>query len=164
MLGMFRSQTSATAGVFSTNLIFSPPLVPLFALSRPGAGYFVYRQGTQPVQQIVEFQPLVEFDTFQARQFSTFNQTVVFQPLVEESSQATFTVEGWALPTVFESAIHAGLSELRGIVSAIRQARPLASTPQLDELLTRAAQAHGTPENIEEWARRLAEDVSELSD
>jgi len=49
-------------------------------------------------------------------------------------------------------------------VSAIRQARPLASTPQLDELLTRAAQAHGTPENIEEWARRLAEDVSELSD
>jgi hypothetical protein len=106
----------------------------------------------------------VHFDTFQARQFSTFNQTVVFQPLFGKSSQLTCTVEGWALETVFESAIQAGLSELRAIVSAIRQARPLTSTPQLDELVARAAQAHGAPENIEEWARRLAEDDSELGD
>jgi len=163
-LPMFRPQTSVTGGAYSTNLVLSPPMIPLFRVSQPDVGCFAYTQRVHAVRQVVELQPPVQTGAFLAGHYSTFNQTVVFQPAVEGPSQVTCTVEGWTLPKVLEPPSHAGLSELRAVVRAIRETRPLASTPEFDDLLGRAARAHGTPDDIEEWARRLAEDVSGLAD
>lgn len=136
------SPSSARRERFNTSVFINvPPHISVFALNWVGARYLVCGQVTRPDEETVEF-----------------------QPLVKGPSRASWTTEGCALATGFESAIHAALSELRLIVSAIRQARPLASTPEFEVLLTRAAQAHGTPENIEEWARRIAEDISDLTD
>jgi len=140
---MFLLPLSSRREVFNADAVISSPhLISVFEeRTGSGAGFLVCAQGTQPVQQAVEF-----------------------RVLAEGLSSASATIERPTPATGIESAFHAGLSELRGIVSAIRQGRPLASTPEFDVLLTRAARAHGTPENIEEWARQLAEDISDLVD
>jgi hypothetical protein len=56
------------------------------------------------------------------------------------------------------------IAGLRSVVDAIKDERPLLLSPDLDDLLTRAVQARGTPADIEQWARRLAADVSDLAD
>jgi len=57
------------------------------------------------------------------------------------------------------------LIDLRSIVAAIRESRPLPlPTAEMDQLLTQAINARGTPENIREWADRLAADVGDLTD
>jgi hypothetical protein len=53
---------------------------------------------------------------------------------------------------------------LRDVVSAIREARALPSTPAFDALLTRVASSHRPEPNIASWAQRLAEDVGDLND
>ena len=136
------SPVSGRRGLFKSKVIINTPsLVSVFEVTGADTSYLICGQGTEPAQRTVEF-----------------------EALVEGSSGTSSTIEQWELATAFESAIGAGLSELRRIVSAIRQARPLASTLEFDALLVRAAQAHGTPGNIEEWARRLAEDISALTD
>ena len=40
----------------------------------------------------------------------------------------------------------------------------LISNPEFERLLRLAAMAHGTPKNIDEWAKRIAADVSTLAD
>lgn len=61
-------------------------------------------------------------------------------------------------------ATGAAMAQLRAVVSAIREARPLPTPPELDNLLTRAVASRGIPDNIEEWAHQLAEDVGDLND
>ena len=63
-----------------------------------------------------------------------------------------------------EDEIGNAMAELRAVVGAIREARPLPLAPDLDELLTRAAQSKGSPANIEEWAQQIAADISGLTD
>lgn len=58
----------------------------------------------------------------------------------------------------------AGLQDLRDIVSAFSSHSPLQLPAEVEALIERAAQAYGTPGDVEAWARRLAEDVRDLSD
>jgi hypothetical protein len=78
----------------------------------------------------------------------------------------TLCFEGWA--TVSEDFVSAGLSTavaaLRDVVSAIRNRSPLQLSPRVEALINQAVLAHGTPDDIQAWARRLAEDVRDLSD
>ena len=62
------------------------------------------------------------------------------------------------------AAINTAMEDLRAVVSAIRDARPVSTLKGLDDLLTRAAKSQGSPRNVEEWARRLAADIGELAD
>jgi len=133
---------SVQTELFKTNVIInSPPLTSVFMLTGNRIHCLVWGLATEPAQQTIEF-----------------------RALLEGPSKESSTTDQWELATAIESEIDAGLSDLRRIVSAIRQARPLTSAPDFDALLMRAAQAHGTPENIEEWARQLAEDISDLTD
>ena len=62
-------------------------------------------------------------------------------------------------------SVHEALAGLRNIVGTIKEGRPLSSrTADFDNLLERASALQGKPENIEEWARQLAEDVGDLTD
>ncbi len=56
------------------------------------------------------------------------------------------------------------MARLDAIVDAITGARPLPCSPALDDLLARAVQSQGKPQNVREWARRLAESVGDLED
>jgi hypothetical protein len=56
------------------------------------------------------------------------------------------------------------MAHLRDVVSAIREARPLQSSPVFDDLLTRVAAANRAPDDVEAWARRLAADIADLTD
>jgi hypothetical protein len=56
------------------------------------------------------------------------------------------------------------MARLRDVVSAIREARPLQSSPEFDDLLTRVAAAEHAPDDVEAWARRLAADIADLTD
>ena len=67
-------------------------------------------------------------------------------------------------PTPIIDATSAAMADLRAVVGAIQEARALPVTPGLDELLARAVQLRGRPNNIEEWARQLATDVGKLTD
>lgn len=58
----------------------------------------------------------------------------------------------------------ASLQNLRDIVSAISSHAPLQLAPELDAVIEQAAQAHGAPADAEEWARRLTQDVRDLTD
>jgi hypothetical protein len=63
-----------------------------------------------------------------------------------------------------EVLIDIAMVELRAVVSAIQGAGQLPLSADLDDLLTRAAGLRGTPANVEEWARQIAADVSDLKD
>ena len=58
----------------------------------------------------------------------------------------------------------AAMADLRAVVNVIKEGRPLPPAPDLDDLLSRAVQLRGRPENAEEWARQLAADITELVD
>lgn len=60
--------------------------------------------------------------------------------------------------------INAAMANLRAVVGSIQAAEPLPTTVALEELLRRAVQSQGTPGNIEEWSRQLAQDVGTLTD
>jgi hypothetical protein len=55
------------------------------------------------------------------------------------------------------------MAGLRRVIGAIQESRPLPSSPELDALLDQALEP-GTSENIQEWARKLGEDVGDLTD
>ena len=64
-----------------------------------------------------------------------------------------------------ESGCREALTSLQGVVRAIAESHPIPIDPDLDELLTRAAALRGAPsDDIEAWARHLAEDVGDLTD
>jgi len=57
------------------------------------------------------------------------------------------------------------ITGLQDVISAINESRLLPSpTAEMDSLLAKAIQIRGTPENVSEWAARLAEDISNLTD
>jgi hypothetical protein len=72
----------------------------------------------------------------------------------------------WATVPLGTSVSHisAGLEDLRNIVSAIRRRSPLQLSADVEALIDQAAQADGIPGDLDAWARRLAEDVRDLTD
>ena len=56
------------------------------------------------------------------------------------------------------------VKELRALVRAIRDGEALPSDGHFDALIEKAVQQQGPPADEEEWAKRLAEDVSDLCD
>jgi len=70
--------------------------------------------------------------------------------------------------TLGSSPAHQSLAEsvtsLRDIVAAIARRSPFRLSDETEAIVQQAAGAHGTPEDIDAWARRLAEDVRDLSD
>ena len=67
---------------------------------------------------------------------------------------------GRSAPDVTQAAM-AGLD---AILDAIANTRVLPHAGQLDDLLTQATLRHGRPENLEAWARQLADSVRDLID
>jgi hypothetical protein len=60
---------------------------------------------------------------------------------------------------------HEPVVGLRMLVKSIREGRSLPPpSPNLDELLSRAAALHGVPDSIATWADQLAADVGDLTD
>jgi hypothetical protein len=57
-----------------------------------------------------------------------------------------------------------GLVDMQNIVAVIRDRSPLRLSDRIEALIERAVQARGTPDNVEDWARRLANDVRDLTD
>ena len=57
-----------------------------------------------------------------------------------------------------------GLDELKKVVVAIKERRPLETSDEMYDLLEDACDHQGTPEDIETWAQRLADDVGSLTD
>ncbi len=71
----------------------------------------------------------------------------------------------WASgPAPVHDSIAGSISSLRNIVDAIRSRSPFRLSDETELLIQQAAQAHGAPADIATWARRLAEDVRDLSD
>lgn len=83
-------------------------------------------------------------------------------PASTQSSLVTVIPVGGA--TDQAANLSAGLQDLRDIVSAFSSHSPLQLSPEVEVLIERAAQAHGTPGDVEAWAHRLAEDVRDLGD
>jgi hypothetical protein len=79
-----------------------------------------------------------------------FGGVVVFACV---SVQATATV-----------ALTDPLQGVRGVVQAIKEARPLQSSQNLDALTRRAAASRGVPADIEAWARDFADKTGKLND
>lgn len=63
-----------------------------------------------------------------------------------------------------DSEVNAHLGRLKLLISTISQGGVLASTEEFDRLLNQAAQHQGTPDDIAEWADRLASDAGKLND
>jgi hypothetical protein len=71
------------------------------------------------------------------------------------------------IATAAATATPAELDPLQGVrtvVQAIREARPLAASHNLDTLLRRAAASRGTPADIDAWSRDIAEKTGKLND
>lgn len=56
------------------------------------------------------------------------------------------------------------LDSLRALVSTISRGEALASSEEFDRPLSQAVQHHGTPDDIPEWADRLASEAGQLND
>lgn len=74
------------------------------------------------------------------------------------------TPDRWATTNDIQSVAEQHLSELHTVVEAILRSRLLPSTAEFDALLAHAGGRQGSPADINEWSRRLAQDVSDLSD
>jgi hypothetical protein len=62
-------------------------------------------------------------------------------------------------------ALPALMAQLSEIVGAITSSQPPPSvSPEFDTLLDKAIACQGTPDNIEEWAAHIADQVSDLTD
>jgi len=110
-----------------------------------------------------------ESNTFFAFDVNSFTATV---PMVQAHSNVSFhrssylskTNDSWALWNDFDLEANKSLMELRSIISAIAQGFVPQRSEEFEDLLGRALSARGQPKNVEEWARRLAQDVSNLDD
>lgn len=70
------------------------------------------------------------------------------------------TVRSHLLPTSFSAA----LDDLSEIVAAIRERAPMRLSSEVEDLIDKAAEAYGAPGDIDEWARRLVDDIHDCAD
>jgi len=83
---------------------------------------------------------------------------------LRRSSHLSKTNDSWALWNDFDLEASKSLMELRSIISAIAQGFVPQRSDEFEDLLGRALSAQGQPKDVEQWARRLAQDVSNLDD
>lgn len=110
-----------------------------------------------------------ESNTFFAFDVNFFAATV---PVVQAHSNVSFhrssylskTNDSWTLWSDFDLEASKSLMELRSIISAIAQGFVPRRSEEFEDLLGRALSAQGQPKDVEQWARRLAQDVSNLDD
>ena len=62
------------------------------------------------------------------------------------------------------TSFSAALGDLSEIVTAIRGRTPMHLSSDVEDLIDRAAEAYGPPEDIDEWARRLVDDIRDRAD
>lgn len=56
------------------------------------------------------------------------------------------------------------LDELRALVSSINRSEVLASSEEFDRLLNQAVHHHGAPDDLPDWADRMAGEAGKLND
>src|SRR6266849_5791587 len=83
---------------------------------------------------------------------------------VRRFSHLSKTSETWTVSSTFDLEATKSLAELRSIVSTIGMGIAPRRPREFEDLLGRALAAQGQPKDIEQWARRLAQDVSDLDD
>jgi hypothetical protein len=88
-----------------------------------------------------------------------FSKTTVINLFVASGGNVTFNVSAASMPSFEED-----LSNLCSITRAIKEGSPLQRSARFEALLDRALAAKGIPEDINTWARRLAENVVDLDD
>jgi hypothetical protein len=107
--------------------------------------------------------PFWNATTFCVPQFGA-QYAVVASGIVVATAEVVANQSEAALSELNEVAVEAALAEVRTVVGAIRECRPLKISHDLGDLMTRAVQAQGAPDDIEKWARLLAGDVGNLTD
>jgi hypothetical protein len=80
----------------------------------------------------------------------------------EVSTRPVYMAWGWGV--AFSTGVAQGVSELRRIVSGIRNHSPLNLSPTVEGLIDQAVGRRGTPQDVRGWARGIADDVADLSD
>lgn len=70
------------------------------------------------------------------------------------------TVRSHLSPTSFSAA----LDDLSEIVAAIRERAPMRLSSEAEDLIDKATEAYGAPGDIDEWARRLVDDIHDCAD
>src|SRR5690348_14596470 len=134
-------ELSGAGKPFNTNVIvFSPTQISIIDAYRDASAYFVYDLNTR-----ASAAPVVQ---------------TISGASVHSFSQPSKTDETWATLSTLELEASRSLAELRSIVSGIRLGVTPQRSQEFEELLSRALVARGRPKDIEEWARRLAQDVS----
>jgi len=173
------SQWNDSAGTKRAFVAETAPLRVTNVIGIGGApGATVWRMGPRANYFVLEEQLEVS-PQFASTAFPKFYTFLLETPSAEDTSKAAqttgrpvFFVSGdypqldAGLPN-FISAVpqHAsGFGELQAIVSAISNRSALLLSDEVEAMIERAAQSHGTPENVHAWAQRLAEDVRNLTD
>jgi hypothetical protein len=97
-----------------------------------------------------------------------FNSLTFAKPIVQthpnKSSYLSKTNETWVVWNTFDLEASKNLAELRSIISGIGLGVVPQRSQEFEELLRRALAVQGQPEDVDQWARRLAQDVSNLDD
>lgn len=142
------------------------PIVALISSFSVAGGQF---QALTPVSGAIlrEFSGLI-VETSAPEGAFKFQTTAATAPSIDASVE--MHIEALLLRTLsatsheISATFLAGLADLQNIVSAIHNRSRLQLSEQVEALIERASRAHGIPENLEEWARRLADDVGDLVD
>ena len=137
--------SGATPELFTANAVISSPNIPSCVVAGVGGEEFV---GYGAEGMIVH----------QAQQH--LDLAVVLDFGESAASDMWTAVHSHLLSTSFSAA----LGDLSEIVAAIRERAPMRLSAEVEDLIDRAAEAYGTPEDIDEWARRLVDDVRDRAD
>ena len=90
-------------------------------------------------------------------------EMAISEPTVVNLFVATGDNSTFNLP-VIGTSFQQELADLRSMVLAINQGETLRRSGHFEDLLNRALARTGTPRDIDNWARRLAENVVNLDD
>ena len=105
-----------------------------------------------------------DFLFFDAECRPVYNSSGTARSIVRGPGSASWTIETWALAAPPPAATDPAAADIRSLIYNLQRGLELASDAELDALVVRAAQHRGSPANVDAWARRLAEDVGDLSD
>jgi len=173
------SQWNVSAGIARAFMAGTAPLKVTNVIGVGGApGATVWRTGRRANYFVLQEQ-MGGSPQFASTAFPKFYTFLLETPSAEDTSKAVQTTGRPAflvfgdyaeleagLPSFISAAPQqaSGFGELRAIVSAISDRSVLRLSDDVEAMIERAAQSHGTPGNVQAWAHRLAEDVRNLTD
>lgn len=137
--------SEATPELFTANAVISSPNIRSCVVAGVGGVGFV---GYGAEGMIVH----------QAQQHPDFAVTLDYS---ESAASDMWTA---VLSRLSSTSFSAALGDLSEIVTAIRECAPMRLSSDVEDLIDRAAEAYGPPEDIDEWARRLVEDIRDRAD